>query len=381
MAVTTIALSNTFDEWRIAFNDLVNTSNLQIDSAVLANLTTANKTTLVDAINEVHANQGDLSTLTTTDKSSLVNAVNEINSSISGFAELATANTFTQSQTISVASNFGALYLGSDLNAGDISMVSFFGQNSTNAQITYGEIKQSIIDNTATSEDGSISFSTVVAGALANRMNIGQGLYMDGATGGDMGIGTGNFSALYLNGVDISSSLGGNQVIIETFSDGVDYTSGTSNQITLTNTPSSPDQVMVIMDGVYQLSNTYTISGNVITFNTIIPSGVNNIEVRIGDGFNGTGSIGDGQSWQDKTTTRSLSTLYTNNTGRSIQVSINANGATMNLSLEVDGLIINSNGWAGATNGNATVNAIIPNGSVYRVTGTNVSTYNWYELS
>ncbi len=66
---------------------------------------------------------------------------------------------------------------------------------------------------------------------------------------------------------------------VETFTDGVDYTSGTSNSISLTTTPSDENQITVIFDGITQHHTAYSLSGNVITFTNTIPSGVNSIEV------------------------------------------------------------------------------------------------------
>ena len=48
----------------------------------LATLTTADQTSLVNAINEVDGDVGDLSTLTTTDKTSAVNAINELDTDL-----------------------------------------------------------------------------------------------------------------------------------------------------------------------------------------------------------------------------------------------------------------------------------------------------------
>ena len=52
------------------------------DVGTLSNLTTTNKNNLVAAINEVDGDVGNISNLTTTDKTSTVNAINEINNTI-----------------------------------------------------------------------------------------------------------------------------------------------------------------------------------------------------------------------------------------------------------------------------------------------------------
>lgn len=78
-----------------------------------------------------------------------------------------------------------------------------------------------------------------------------------------------------------SASTGGVTQNVEIFTDGTDYTSGTSQSITLSITPDNEDYITVNFDGVTQQHDTYTLSGNTITFDTIIPSGTNKIEVTI----------------------------------------------------------------------------------------------------
>jgi hypothetical protein len=51
-------------------------------------LTTTDKTTIVNAINEIVANVGDLTTLTTTDKTTIVNAINEVLATVKGLKYL-----------------------------------------------------------------------------------------------------------------------------------------------------------------------------------------------------------------------------------------------------------------------------------------------------
>jgi hypothetical protein len=102
-----------------------------------------------------------------------------------------------------------------------------------------------------------------------------------------------------------------------------------------------------------------------------------------------SGAIGVGQTWQDVLSSRALDTLYTNNTGKPIQVSITTRYFLSNgplTQLEIDGKIIQTvrNPVPGG-NQYDTVSAIVPNGNTYRVfmtsTGSGIGTlFSWNEL-
>lgn len=77
----------------------------------------------------------------------------------------------------------------------------------------------------------------------------------------------------------LSSILVAGNYKTETFTDGVDYTAGVSNSITLVNDPGVEDNTQIYFDGIYQEKTEYSLSGFVITFTTPIPSGVSSIEV------------------------------------------------------------------------------------------------------
>lgn len=58
----------------------------------VSNLTTTEKTNVVGAVNEVHANVGNLENLSTTEKTNLVVAINEIDGNVGNKEELSTTN-------------------------------------------------------------------------------------------------------------------------------------------------------------------------------------------------------------------------------------------------------------------------------------------------
>ena len=59
MTIATVPLTDTFDQWRIKFNSASTIINAQLDSSVLATLTTVATSTLVAAINELNAGKLD----------------------------------------------------------------------------------------------------------------------------------------------------------------------------------------------------------------------------------------------------------------------------------------------------------------------------------
>lgn len=90
------------------------------------------------------------------------------------------------------------------------------------------------------------------------------------------------------------------------------------------------------------------------------------------------GGIGDGQSWVAYNTARVSGTTYTNSTGKPIQVCIafQASGAG-SLTIVVGGVTIHQNTSVGYSQGQS---FIVPNGSTYVVTYSNVSNFTWAEL-
>lgn len=78
--------------------------------------------------------------------------------------------------------------------------ILFYGDDSANNLTAYAGFEVAIIDPTNASEDARFQFWTTIAGTLAGRAYIGAGLFMTGATSGDMGAGSINATNLYQNG-------------------------------------------------------------------------------------------------------------------------------------------------------------------------------------
>ena len=88
----------------------------------------------------------------------------------------------------------------SSKNSGTISEFNVFGWNSSLTENAYSKISTIIVDNTAGSEDGSLKFETCQAGALVEVLTLEKGITLNGATGGDQGLGSINSTAYHING-------------------------------------------------------------------------------------------------------------------------------------------------------------------------------------
>lgn len=125
------------------------------------------------------------------------------------------ANTFTGTQTIT-STDAGAaqgpvleLYRNSasPAAADDIGAILFQGEDSGGGLENYARIRGVVVDPTAASEDGKLTVHTVVAGTLAERVAVGGGMWMAGATGGDPGAGKINATEVQVNGVALASRI------------------------------------------------------------------------------------------------------------------------------------------------------------------------------
>ena len=107
-----------------------------------------------------------------------------------------------------------------------------------------------------------------------------------------------------------------------------------------------------------------------------------------GNAATSSGSIGNGQTWQNLTASRALATTYTNSTGRSIAIQVSANsGASgvVTLTMVIAGVTFPTNQNQTASGGTQSSyrDAIIPSGATYIITttGTSVATLAlWVEL-
>ena len=85
---------------------------------------------------------------------------------------------------------------------------------------------------------------------------------------------------------------------------------------------------------------------------------------------NRTASLGVGQTWQNVAASRAVSTLYTNTTGKPIQIAVMVTGFTQ---FQVNGAVMPV-----STTAPVVIQWILPAGATYNVIATGI-TY-WFEL-
>ena len=105
-------------------------------------------------------------------------------------------------------------------------------------------------------------------------------------------------------------------------------------------------------------------SSGSITLQAPAVSGNTTLNLPAVNGTLSIGGVGEGQTWQNLTASRALSTNYTNSTGKPIMVSVwcFTSGSVGNVNILVDGISV----AFGADYGFGGCTVIVPNGSVYR---------------
>lgn len=144
--------------------------------------------------------------------------------------------------------------------AGDLAArITFHGKDSGGTDTQYGYLGMSILDPTDTSEDGAFFFRTTVAGAQANRLFIGAGVYHDSATGGDKGNNTLNIGTLYQNNVQVATLSGTEILTNKTLTTPVlgAATATSINGLTIT---SSTGVLTITNAKTFSVSNTLTLT-------------------------------------------------------------------------------------------------------------------------
>jgi microcompartment protein CcmK/EutM len=144
-----------------------------------------------------------------------------------------------------------------------------------------------------------------------------------------------------------------------------------------------------IQDPTGTLVSTLSYDGTNITIDKPVlaptaPTGTNNTQLATTAFAMGAGLGGTNQTWQDVTSSRTLSTTYTNSTGKPIMVAVRGAGSQAgDLVMFINGFILARQCVysAGATQ-DGTVYGIIPNGSTYSVVLSigSISYLAWCEL-
>ena len=141
--------------------------------------------------------------------------------------------------------------------------------------------------------------------------------------------------------------------------------------------------------GASTLSANAVLLGNgTSALQTVAPSTSGNVLTSNGTTWTSAApapAIGVGQTWQNVTGSRAAGVTYTNTTGKPIYISVSGGGQPSNgtMSLTVDGVLLGLQGFQSIASGrsNATMTAIVPNGSTYRADNySGWSLVSWAEL-
>lgn len=100
-----------------------------------------------------------------------------------------------------------------------------------------------------------------------------------------------------------------------------------------------------------------------------------------GEAMTSLQSLGNGQTWQNMTGSRSAATTYYNTTSRPISVCVTSNAATtIDFILTVGGVQADRHAYASASNGVISVRGIVPPGASYALTANSGTVNHWSEL-
>lgn len=266
MAIDHVLLTDTFGHWVDTTNEIIDLVNAQLDSAVLANLLTSDKSSLVGAINELYNTKynktgglisgsaqisGDLQvdgkiTIGVDGAgNSCLEFYDDTNNVVRALCYDASAEEFTIEDGNGDVQKL--LYTGKDIDLGTFSSLP------TDTQLQFKSGTEAEND----AYTGAVNEITVDAENGALRLH-------DGVTPG---------------GTVISGG-GAGEIKIETFRDGIEYTAGVDTVLSLADDPGAEQNVFVFFSGVYQEKNAYVLSGQNLIFTDPIPS--DSVEVAYG---------------------------------------------------------------------------------------------------
>lgn len=107
---------------------------------------------------------------------------------------------------------------------------------------------------------------------------VGDSEFVGRPAGGNVGVMTAAQARTVLN---VSNGANATSMALQVYVDGVDFTAGTSNTLTLPSTPAGEAYLDVYFNGIFQESTEWSFVGTTLTFSAAIPVGVTRVEVRI----------------------------------------------------------------------------------------------------
>lgn len=313
----------------------------------------------------------------------LANCTGYPSGSISGNINLATQVTGTLAVTnggtgVATSTGTGSVVLSASptLTGSPIAPTQTAGDNSTKIATT--AYVATAVTN-ATSSLGTMSTQN------ANNVAITGGT-INGVSGTNASLTVGNATNATnvtggtVNATSVAASTG-------TFTNQVSATSpnsGSAGGLQIRDAVGNPDAVY--LQGTNNAGSAQYATIKLNANGTITPSG-NVIGNITGNAVTATNTIGNGQTWQNLSGSRSISTTYTNSTGKPIQVNImvsrsGGNDVNMDAFLYTDAGLTDNQGIYVRDGGNwaISVSAIIPIGGNYSASWNNAGTVIWMEL-
>jgi hypothetical protein len=219
-----------------------------------------------------------------------------------------------------------------------------------------------------------------ISTAIASKADTNSPVFTGNPTAPTQSVGTNNtriattaFVEATLNAVQSNVNITGGDI------DDVDITGGTITGLVTD---------LAVADGgtgasTFTTNNVVLGNGtNSLAGNTVAPGTSGNVLTSNGTTWTSSApapAIGVGQTWQDVTSSRALSTSYTNSSGKPIQVNVTtAAGTTSSMTAVVNGVTI-MNPATNTAGVRLMVNFIVPNGVTYSVTSSTAVSI-WAEL-
>ena len=140
----------------------------------------------------------------------------------------------------------------SPANSDVLGAIPFKGRDSGGGTDTYAQLQGEIVDVTAASEDGQLSFQTAVAGTLATRGYLRNGLVWGSATGGDQGAGSINAAAVYDDGVLLTPATAANGASLPLLA--TVTANGTADNLEYAGIDDTYLSLLVVFDHIYMSS-------------------------------------------------------------------------------------------------------------------------------
>ena len=267
------------------------------------------KTIAVSGQNDVVADSAT-DTLTLAAGSNVTITTNDSTDTIT-FAATDTNTTYSAGTGLALAGTTFSLDSGLN-NLTDVNITSAAAGNLLIYDATNSYFENALLTAgtgiTITNADGAITITNTAVGdnAFGNIAVSGQSTIAADGTNDTLTIAAGSNVTLTTDAstdtLTIAATAGANTIAIDTFTG-----NGSTAAYTLSNSASSENELSVYFDGVYQLHDSYTVSGTTLTFDTNVPNGtaievqhlvsvnLSNVVQSLtgGDGITASASTGD----------------------------------------------------------------------------------------